>query len=526
MSSEPRDPAAAPTVPAPVVPALTASELIAPALASTAFAAAAPGAAAAGATTTTAAPSATTPTAAAPGFTAPAAASPGATTTPGVTAPAAAAVTTTPGATTAAAATTPGVTTSAASPGAATLAAAVTTTPAAAAPAGTGQAPTIYDVARAAGVSIASVSRVLNGQQNPRQETRDRVLRAVAELGFVPDGAARALSVRLKEVVGVVVRRPRWDDTSLFADEDENLQFPDMINRGMEIVAQRHGFDLLIRSVGLDEPDAGRRVFALARKSDGLILHDRVLSPTELDRLAWQVPVVTLAGEPTPATVNVHGDNEGGMRALARHLIHDHGYRTIGYLAGHDGSPDSLSRAKALTEEATAAGVRLLQGEQWRGSYQAAGGAQAMERLIASGIELPRVIVCANDQSAIGVLHVLAAHGISVPNDVAVTGFDDMPVARHLRPQLTSVRQSIQDLGATAFETLYSMIDRAGPAASTPRGRDIALPTRLMLRESCGCDPQQVPARWQAAPADEPAAGEPQPADKPQAADEPRSEED
>jgi LacI family transcriptional regulator len=371
------------------------------------------------------------------------------------------------------------------------------------------QAPTIYDVAKAAGVSIASVSRVLNGQQNPRQETRDRVLRAVAELGFVPDGAARALSARLKEVVGVVVRRPRWDDTSLFTDEDENLQFPDMINRGMEIVAQRHGFDLLIRSVDLDEPDSRHRVLALARKSDGLILHDRVLSPAELDGLARQIPVVTLAGEPTPATVNVHGDNEGGMRALARHLIDDHGYRTIGYLAGHDGSPDSLTRARALAEEADAAGVRLLQGEQWRGSYQAAGGAHAVQRLIASGIELPRAIVCANDQSAIGVLHALAAHGISVPGEVAVTGFDDIPVARHLRPQLTSVRQSIQDLGATAFETLYSMIDRSGAAAGAQRGRDIALPTRLMLRESCGCAPEQVPARWQAARAEAPRAEAP-----------------
>jgi LacI family transcriptional regulator len=121
------------------------------------------------------------------------------------------------------------------------------------------QPPTIYDVARTAGVSIASVSRVLNGQRNPRADTKERVLRAVAELGFVPDGAARALSVRLKEVVGVVVRRPIWPDGSLFADEDENLQFPDMINRGMEIVAQRHGFDLLIRSVDLNEPEAGLR---------------------------------------------------------------------------------------------------------------------------------------------------------------------------------------------------------------------------------------------------------------------------
>ena len=98
-----------------------------------------------------------------------------------------------------------------------------------------GTVPTIYDVARSAGVSIASVSRVLNGRRNPRPETRDRVLQAVAELGFIPDGAARALSVRLKEVAGVIIRLP-WasrDPEDLFADEEDSLQFPDMINRGI-----------------------------------------------------------------------------------------------------------------------------------------------------------------------------------------------------------------------------------------------------------------------------------------------------
>jgi LacI family transcriptional regulator len=356
----------------------------------------------------------------------------------------------------------------------------------------TAQPPTIYDVARVAEVSIASVSRVLNGQGNPRADTRQRVLRAVEELGFVPDGAARALSARLKEVVGVVIRRPRWHGANMFADEDENLQFPDMINRGMRIVAQRHGFDLLIRSVDLDEPDADRHVFALARKSDGLILHDRVLSPEELDTLSRQVPVVTLAGVPTQTTVNVHGDNEEGMRALARHLIDDHGYRTIAYLAGHEGSPDSMTRGQALAGVVAAAGATLFTGEEWRGSYQAADGARAMERLIAAGADLPRAIVCANDQSAIGVLHALAQHGVAVPAEVAVTGFDDMPLARHLRPQLTTVRQSIQDLGATAFEAVYAMIGREPGAAGNPRGRDIVLPTTLIRRESCGCEPHSL----------------------------------
>src|ERR1700758_1041858 len=97
-------------------------------------------------------------------------------------------------------------------------------------------APTIYDVARVAGVSIASVSRVLNGRRNPRPETRDRVLQAVTDLGFVPDGAARALSARMKEAAGVGVRRPQLRVNEMSADGAETLQFPDMINRGMEIV--------------------------------------------------------------------------------------------------------------------------------------------------------------------------------------------------------------------------------------------------------------------------------------------------
>lgn len=364
--------------------------------------------------------------------------------------------------------------------------------------------PTIYDVARAAGVSIASVSRVLNGRRNPRPETRDRVQRAVAELGFVPDSAARALSVRLKEVVGIVVRRPLTAGPSVpspwvpsgacdtagligydaFADETESLQFTDMVNRGIERAAQRRGFDLLVRSLDITDHDAGRRVLALARKSDGLILHDRVLEPDQLDQLSRQVPIITLAGEATPTTANVGSDNQTGMRALARHLLYDHGYTTIGYLGGYGDSPDSQARLETLASEARAAGAVLYSGPQWQGNYYAAGAAVVTERLLASGTVLPRVIVCANDQSALGAMYVLRRSGVEVPGQVAVTGFDDIPMARHLHPQLTTVRQPIGELGETAFEVLYSMISREQPAES-----DIALPTRLMCRESCGCQP-------------------------------------
>ena len=366
-------------------------------------------------------------------------------------------------------------------------------------------APTIYDVARAAGVSIASVSRVLNGRRNPSPEITDRVRRAVTELGYAPDSAARALSVRLKEVVGVVMRRPlsagapiptpvlpagpagAWDTAGLlgydaFADETDSLQFHDMLNRGVERAAQRRGFDLLLRSVDITDHDAGRRVLAIARKSDGLILHDGVLEPGQIDQISRQIPIVTLAGIPSRTTANVGSDNVAGMRALARHLLYDHGFTTLGYLSGYSDSPDSQARLQTLAAEAAAAGAVLYSGPQWQGNYYAAGAAVVTERLMSSDMPLPRVIVCANDLTALGVMYALRRYGVDVPGQVAVTGFDDVPMARHVQPLLTTVRQPIGELGETAFEVLYSMIGREAPAE-----RDIALPTRLMCRESCGC---------------------------------------
>ncbi len=248
-------------------------------------------------------------------------------------------------------------------------------------------APTIYDVARAAGVSIASVSRVLNGRRNPSPEIRGRVQRAASELGYVPDSAARALSVRLKEVVGVVMRRPlsagspipapvlpagagAWDTAGLlgydaFADETESLQFHDMLNRGVERAAQRRGFDLLLRSVDITDHEAGRRVLAIARKSDGLILHDGVLEPGQIDQISRQVPIVTLAGIPSRTTANVGSDNVAGMRALARHLLYDHGYTTLGYLSGYSTTARTARRGcRPWRRRAAAAGAVLHSGPQ------------------------------------------------------------------------------------------------------------------------------------------------------------------
>ena len=350
---------------------------------------------------------------------------------------------------------------------------------------------TIYDVARHAGVSIASVSRVLNGHATPRPETRDRVLRAVAELGFVPDGAARALSSRLKEIIAVVYRRAPLapPDDPVFEDESENLAFVDVINRGVQIAAQHRGFDLLLSSVEVDDHTPGPRIANLAGKSDGMLLHDRVLTPSGIVRLADRVPVVTLAGTPTRASVNISGDNTGGMRDLIKHLIEVHHCASIAYLSGHADSPDSVARHRVVRETAAEYDVRVIAGPHWTGEYSATGGARVIRALLDSGAAMPDAIACANDQTALGVLHALQERGYHVPGDVKVTGFDDIPVARHVVPQLTTVRQPIQDLGAMAFDVLYSMI-----SGERPDERQLVLPVQVVVRGSCGCAAESPPS--------------------------------
>ena len=140
-----------------------------------------------------------------------------------------------------------------------------------------------------------------------------------------------------------------------------------------------------------------------------------MLEPDELDQLSRRVPVVTLANVATSTTTNVHGDNEAGMRGLARHLLADHGYRTLAYVAGLGDSPDSVARGQTIAAEAAAAGATLLTGPQWQGNYYASGGARVIEQLIAAGTALPRAIACANDQTALGVMYALAQRVSTCP---------------------------------------------------------------------------------------------------------------
>jgi len=239
----------------------------------------------------------------------------------------------------------------------------------------------------------------------------------------------------------------------------------------------------------VDDHTPGPRIANLAGKSDGMLLHDRVLTPSGIVRLADRVPVVTLAGTPTRASVNISGDNTGGMRDLIKHLIEVHNCASIAYLSGHADSPDSVARHRVVRETAAEYDVRVIAGPHWTGEYSATGGARVIRALLDSGAAMPDAIACANDQTALGVLHALHERGYHVPGDVKVTGFDDIPVARHVIPQLTTVRQPIQDLGAMAFDVLYSMI-----SGDRPDERQLVLPVQVVVRGSCGCAAEPPPS--------------------------------
>jgi LacI family transcriptional regulator len=339
---------------------------------------------------------------------------------------------------------------------------------------------TLHDVARLAGVSTATVSRVMHGQDRVREATRIRVRQAIEELGYVPDGAGRSLSRRRKDVIGLVcVERPaRPHDI-----ENMNPLFYDHVLRGVEARIRDDEWSLMITFLhGGDHPDLPR-LQAFSGKVDGILMGEGIVPSPFVERLAARVPVVIIAGTPDERAADVvTADNRSGSAAVTAHLIRDHGRRSLFFVAGPPGSPDAAER-RAGFEQALRAHPHCRLAGEFQGFFNVASGARAGESLVAMPREdLPDAIVCANDQMAIGVLRALTGAGIEVPEQVAVCGFDDIFPAGLCDPPLTTVHQPMRMLGERACARLLDRI--ANPAL---RPEVDLLPTELVLRSSCGC---------------------------------------
>jgi LacI family transcriptional regulator len=323
---------------------------------------------------------------------------------------------------------------------------------------------TIYQVAQRAGVSIATVSRALRGTVAVAPSTRERVLKAVDELAYTPSRSARSLAEGRNAANGIV-----FPDLS-------GPYFAEVV-LGYEEVAADHNRGVLILSTHGREA-AGEMVLDLATRVDGLVVMGRTVGDGVLRELADKgLPLVLLAREPIAGADSLCTENEASAYALTRHLL-DHGYDSFEFLGDADASPDTAGRWRGFVHALGDAEVDVP-AEPVRCAFGEVAGRAAADVLLRD--HPPRALVCANDEIALGATAAAEDLGLRIPDDLAVTGWDDVMAAQHSRPGLTTVRQPMRELGARAARRLHERL-----AGETSEPRHEVLPTQLVQRASCG----------------------------------------
>jgi LacI family transcriptional regulator len=330
---------------------------------------------------------------------------------------------------------------------------------------------TIRDVAREAGVSVATVSRVFNNSGPVREETRRRISEVALRLRYSPNSAARSLSTRQTDVIGVLL-------------PDLYGEFYSEVIRGIDQLVQREGWHLLVSSSHNERTDIEAALRAMRGRVDGLLVMSPDLDAQALaENLPANLPVVLLNCEVDGrAYDSLNIDNYGGARAMMRHLL-ERGHRRIGLITGLPRNHDARERLRGSQAALVAAGVAAEPGLVVQGDFSEDSGYRAARVLLERG-PLPSAIVAGNDSMAIGALSALAESGVRVPEDVALVGFDDIPIARYVAPPLTTVRVRIPELGGRAAARLLAALAKDGPREPVQE----LLPTELVIRRSCGAE--------------------------------------
>ncbi|MGC4943770.1 LacI family DNA-binding transcriptional regulator [Kribbella sp. DT2] len=323
---------------------------------------------------------------------------------------------------------------------------------------------TVREIAEIAGVSIATVSRVSRGIGQVSPETRARVERVIEEHDYRPSQLGKALAERKHGAVAMVF--PGLSGP-YFSELIQGFEYEAMeAGASVHIVGTHH------RAAADDD------VLAISGRVDGIAVHGGTIQQQTLRRLAAEVPVVVLAGKPLDGIPAVRADNSR-VAELTRHLLLDHGYRRLAFVGNPDGSPDVTERWEAFKQGHREAKATPPKAPLKVGLQQSDGVIAAGELL--AGRRHPGAIVCANDETALGVLIGALGRGLKVPDDVAITGFDDVAMSSLVRPGLTTIRQPVRELGAVTARLLIAGV--GGPGAVM----DTVLTTELVLRGSCGC---------------------------------------
>jgi LacI family transcriptional regulator len=332
---------------------------------------------------------------------------------------------------------------------------------------------TIKDVAREAHVSIATVSRVFNNAQAVEVDTRRRVQDVAKRLRYVPNAAGRSLSTKKTDAIGLLL-------PALYGE------FFSEVIRGCDEVAQANHYHLFVSSShdSRDEIEAAMKM--MRARVDGLIVMSPDIDARTLEEnLPHSLPVVLLncyIDHESFDSLNV--DNFGGAFAMVQHLI-KHGHKRIAIIKGNEKNVDARERLQGYRMSVLHGTAETDSALEISGDFSEASGYDGAMALMALH-QRPTAVFSSNDAMAIGALRAFRERGIRVPDDIALAGFDDIPVAPYLSPALTSVHVGINRLGVLAVKTLLDAVRQR----NTHKRRAQRLPTRLSLRESCGCKRQ------------------------------------
>jgi LacI family transcriptional regulator len=330
---------------------------------------------------------------------------------------------------------------------------------------------TIRDVAKAAGVSVATVSRAFNDSGPVHAETRQRIREVARAMRYVPNSAARTLTTAKANACGVLL-------------PDLYGEFFSEVIRGIDQSARRDGYHLLVSSSHDDQEELEAAVRAMRGRVDGLILMTPNMDAHAIAaNLPDQLPVVLInAGDAADDFDTVSVDNYGGAYAMVRHLLAQ-GRDRVAIITGSPRNQDARERLRGYSAAIWDAGAEWREAWELAGDFTETGGYRAGLALAALDPR-PNAVFAANDAMAIGALSAFRDAGLHVPVDIAVGGFDDVPMARFMSPPLTSVHVANSDLGVQAMTTLLDAIRER----NCHQRRHTVLPATLMIRDSCGAD--------------------------------------
>ncbi|GAP63328.1 LacI family transcriptional regulator [Ardenticatena maritima] len=331
---------------------------------------------------------------------------------------------------------------------------------------------TIYDVAKRAGVSRSTVSRVLNNQPGVHPETRERVLAAVRELNYHPNFAARALKRQRADAVGVIIpssfREPR-------SDEPRGYYFTEIIRGAYNYFTEHRMAVTLLDDEGTFE--FYQSIFE-RRQVDGILFIDLELGSDMTRRLkSLGFPFVVIGNASEPDVVGVDVDNYGSSQRVVQYL-YSQGHRRIAIINGPERRLASRDRRAGFLAAIEHLGLDFPEAYDQPGDFSERSGQKAMRRLLQVSPR-PTAVYAINDRMAIGAIRAARDAGLNVPDDISVVGFDDIPVAPYINPPLTTMRQPLYELGAEAARLLHEII--ANGAASVSR---VVLPATLIERNT------------------------------------------